>query len=64
MCGYMGRLRVILFIFIVLLFFISIFACYRFSTVLVCFSSFSVLLACLKTEPCPYVPTYLHLAIL
>ena len=39
MCGYMGRLRVILFILIVFFF---IFTCYRFLTVLVCFGCFSV----------------------
>ena len=41
MCGYMGRLRVILLILIVLVF-LFIFSCYRFSTVLVCFGCFSV----------------------
>ena len=41
MCGYTGRLSVILFIFIKL-FFIFIFACYRFSSVLVSFGCFSL----------------------
>ena len=39
--GIRGRLSVILFIFIVF-FFIFIFACYKFSSVLVCFGCFSL----------------------
>ena len=40
-----------------------IFACFRRILGLL-FVNFSFFLACLKTEPCHYVPTYFHLAIL
>ena len=47
-------------LFLLYIFFIFIFACYRFSSVLVVLVCFSML----KTESCPYVPTYLHSEIL